>query len=59
MEIVSDGNIGIVATPNVKSVAGTAFNATTANAILSVAYKSAATTTTSTFTVAYIEIVQN
>jgi hypothetical protein len=59
MQIVSDGNIGIVATPNVKSVAGTAFNTTTASGIFSLAYKSAATTTTSTFTNAIIEIVQN
>lgn len=59
MQVTSDGNIGIVATPNVKSVAGTAFNTTTGSAILSVAYKSAATTTTSTFTNAYIEVVEN
>lgn len=59
MELISDGNIGIVATPNAKSVAGTAFNTTTASAILSVAYKSAATTTTSTFTNATIEILNN
>ncbi len=58
LQLTSDGNIGIVATPNVKSVAGTAFNTTTANAILSLAYKSAATTTTSTFTNATIEVVQ-
>lgn len=57
MELLSDGNIGIVATPNEKFVAGTTFNSTTANGILSVAYKSAATTTTSTFKNAIIEVV--
>lgn len=59
LQLTSDGNIGIVATPNAKSVAGTAFNTTTALGILSVAYKSAAITTTSTFTIASIEIVDN
>lgn len=59
MELISDGNIGIVATPNEKFVAGTAFNTTTASAILSLSYKSAAATTTSTFKDATIEIVQN
>jgi hypothetical protein len=59
LQLTSDGNIGIVATPNDKSVAGTAFNTTTASGILSLAYKSAATTTTSTFTIASIEIVDN
>src|SRR6478609_1605143 len=59
LQLTSDGNIGIVATPNAKSVAGTAFNTTTVSGILSLAYKSAATTTTTTFTNATIEIVQN
>jgi hypothetical protein len=57
MDLESDGNIGIVATQNVKLVAGTAFNTTTANGILSVSYKSAATTTTSTFQEAFIEFI--
>lgn len=56
-ELASQGNIGIVATPNAFFVAGTAFNSTTASGILSVSYKSAATTTTSTFRNAFIEVV--
>jgi hypothetical protein len=56
-ELTSQGNIGIVATPNAFFVAGTAFNSTTASAILSVSYKAALTTTTSTFRNAFIELV--
>lgn len=57
----SNGLTGIVAaqTPQLLFPAMSTFNTTTANNILSISYKSAATTTTSTFKNAVIEIVQN
>lgn len=57
----SNGLTGIIAsqTPQIIFPTMSTFNTTTAANILSVSYKSAATTTTSTFKTATIEIVQN
>jgi hypothetical protein len=59
LDLTSDANTGISATPSEKSVAGTAFNTSTTNGILSLSYKSAASTTTCTHLITSWEIVNN
>jgi len=61
LSLDSNGLTGIVAaqTPAIIMPSMSTFNTTTASNILSVSYKSAATTTTSTFKQATIEFVQN
>jgi len=61
LQVDSQGTTGIIAaqTPAIILPAMSTFNTTTASNILSVSYKSAATTTTSTFKQAVIEFIQN
>jgi hypothetical protein len=61
LQLDSQGTTGITATqtPNFILPSMSTFNTTTANNILSLSYKSAATTTTSTFKQATIQIIQN
>ena len=61
LQVDSQGLTGIIAaqTPAIILPAMSTFNTTTASNILSVSYKSAATTTTSTFKQAVIEFIQN
>jgi hypothetical protein len=61
LQLDSQGTTGITATqtPNFILPTMSTFNTTTASNILSLSYKSAATTTTSTFKQAVIEFIQN